>query len=204
MHLGILTPHSSQRYSQSAHRWTKAFVLDRLVSCKVWFSAAVARHPSKRFCAEWKIDKDSPTDTHRHLSHLIGLYPGYAVASYDATLQGGQVVNGTKITYTKAQILDAAKISLIHRGNGTGPDADSGWEKAWRAAAWAQLGDADQFYHLLTVPIPICLCVRLLTNTLSTQSRVILAQIFLVCMTPRREILSSKLTPTWPTPLPLW
>ncbi len=34
---------------------------------------------------EWKIDHDDPLDTHRHLSHLIGLYPGYALSSYDGT-----------------------------------------------------------------------------------------------------------------------
>lgn len=100
---------------------------------------------------EWKVDQDSPSDTHRHLSHLIGLFPGYAITSYDPTLQGPVVVNGSDVTYTKEQVVDAARMSLIHRGNGTGSDADSGWEKAWRAAAHAQLGDATTFYHILTV-----------------------------------------------------
>ncbi|KAF7760242.1 CAZyme family GH95 [Agaricus bisporus var. burnettii] len=99
---------------------------------------------------EWKVDQDSPSDTHRHLSHLIGLFPGYAITSYDPTLQGPVVVNGSDVTYTKKQVVDAARMSLIHRGNGTGSDADSGWEKAWRAAAHAQLGDATTFYHILT------------------------------------------------------
>jgi len=88
---------------------------------------------------EWKFDMDSQTDTHRHLSHLIGLYPGYAVSSY-----AGQT------THSKQDIINAATTSLIHRGNGTGPDADAGWEKVWRAAAWAQLGNASEFYHELT------------------------------------------------------
>ncbi|KAF8590641.1 glycoside hydrolase family 95 protein [Ramaria rubella] len=88
---------------------------------------------------EWKVDMDSETDTHRHLSHLIGLYPGYAVSNF-----AGQTNN------TKEEILAAAEVSLIHRGNGTGPDADSGWEKVWRAASWAQLGNASEFYHELT------------------------------------------------------
>jgi alpha-L-fucosidase 2 len=69
---------------------------------------------------EWKVDLDSPTDTHRHLSHLIGLFPGYAVANYDATKQSAPK------TFTRAEVLAAAEVSLIHRGNGTGPDADSG------------------------------------------------------------------------------
>ncbi|KAF5354030.1 hypothetical protein D9756_007184 [Leucocoprinus leucothites] len=98
----------------------------------------------------WKVDKDDPADTHRHLSHLVGLFPGSAVASYDPGIQGPVVVNGSMVTYTKEQVLKAAKISLVHRGNGTAADADAGWEKAWRAAAYAQLGDSANFYHLLS------------------------------------------------------
>jgi alpha-L-fucosidase 2 len=94
---------------------------------------------------EWKIEKDSPADTHRHLSHLVGLYPGYAVEGYTPALQNAN--------YSSSQVLGAAEISLQHRGNGTGPDADAGWEKVWRAAAWAQLGDASTFYHELTVRV---------------------------------------------------
>lgn len=96
---------------------------------------------------------DSPTDTHRHLSHLIGLYPGYAISSYDPTLQSVPVLDSLKSreNFTREDVLHAAQISLIHRGNGTGPDADSGWEKVWRAASWAQLGNATEFYHELSV-----------------------------------------------------
>lgn len=100
---------------------------------------------------EWKVEKDDPNDLHRHLSHLIGLYPGYALTSYQPLLQGGITLNNTFLNYTKTQVLEAAEISLLHRGNGTGPDADSGWEKAWRAACWAQLGNTTEFYHILSV-----------------------------------------------------
>ncbi|KAJ7182665.1 glycoside hydrolase family 95 protein [Mycena crocata] len=102
---------------------------------------------------EWKVDQDQKNDTHRHLSHLIGLYPGYAIANYEATIQGGLLVNGSRTTYSKSQVMDATTTSLIHRGNGTGPDADSGWEKMWRAACWAQLQNSSEFYHELTFGI---------------------------------------------------
>ena len=92
---------------------------------------------------EWKVDMDSPTDTHRHLSHLIGLYPGYAITNFNSSIQN--------VNYTTEEVQSAAKTSLIHRGNGTGPDADSGWEKVWRAACWAQFANASEFYHELTV-----------------------------------------------------
>jgi len=96
---------------------------------------------------EWKMDLDSPNDTHRHLSHLIGLYPGYALASYSDTAPTSN--------HTRQEVLDAVRVSLIHRGNGTGPDADSGWEKMWRAACWAQLADADEFFFELSYGISV-------------------------------------------------
>ena len=86
---------------------------------------------------------DSPTDTHRHMSHLVGFYPGYALANYNPDIQNSK--------YTVNDVHEAVRTSLIHRGNGTGPDADSGWEKSWRAACWAQFGNATAFYHELTV-----------------------------------------------------
>ncbi|VDB95612.1 unnamed protein product [Peniophora sp. CBMAI 1063] len=102
---------------------------------------------------EWKFEMDKPDNTHRHLSHLVGLYPGYALASYSNTSQHTFAPSGTREDYTTEQVLSAARVSLQHRGNGTGPDADSGWEKVWRAACWAQLRDADAFYHELSYAI---------------------------------------------------
>lgn len=99
---------------------------------------------------------DNPSDTHRHLSHLVGLYPGYALASYDSSVQSPP--SSDTPAFTKEQVLNAVETSLIHRGNGTGPDADAGWEKVWRAAAWAQLGDADTFYHELSVSDAFFVC----------------------------------------------
>ncbi|KDQ52890.1 glycoside hydrolase family 95 protein [Jaapia argillacea MUCL 33604] len=98
---------------------------------------------------EWKFDMDQQNDTHRHLSHLVGLYPGYAVSGYDPTVQG----NPVNYTYTHEDVIQAATVSLLHRGNGTGPDGDAGWEKVWRAAGWAQFGDAESYYHQLTYAI---------------------------------------------------
>jgi hypothetical protein len=130
-------------------KWTKVSVLDLGANFKVNMNLTTLEL-SNESPTEWKVEKDLMTDTHRHLSHLIGLYPGYALTSYDASLQGGLLVHGTSLNYTKDQVLDAAEISLIHRGNGTGPDGDTGWEKAWRAACWAQLGNATEFYHMLS------------------------------------------------------
>ncbi|KAG9075804.1 hypothetical protein FS749_012490 [Ceratobasidium sp. UAMH 11750] len=96
---------------------------------------------------EWKVEFDSPTNLHRHLSHLIGLYPGYVLTNFKPPAGQNQ---GLPIL-TRAQVLKATEISLISRGNGTGPDGDAGWEKVWRAACWAQLQNPAKFYHQLTV-----------------------------------------------------
>lgn len=143
-----------QKYCRSALKWTRAFVLAHGDSCKVSIPdvPCVLRTAAEAiFHLEWKVEKDQKNDTHRHLSHLIGLYPGYALTNYDASIQGGLVSNGTQLNYTRSQVLDAAEISLIHRGDGTAADGDAGWEKVWRAACWAQLGNATAYYHQLTV-----------------------------------------------------
>ncbi|KAL9050795.1 MAG: hypothetical protein Q9162_006416 [Coniocarpon cinnabarinum] len=82
---------------------------------------------------EWKIPTfDMQNDTHRHLSHLVGWYPGYSIAG---TADG-----------VNQSITAAIETTLRSRGNGTGPDADSGWEKVWRAACWAGLNNTDEAY----------------------------------------------------------
>ena len=146
---------------------------------------------------------DSPTDTHRHLSHLIGLYPGYALSSYDSSVQS--LPEGQK-AYTKSQVLNATETSLIHRGNGTGPDADSGWEKVWRAAAWAQLGNASEFYHELSV----CLTIYSQPNyrsdirSHSMPWRGTTAQTCSVCMIPETQTQSFRSKPTLGSPQLFW
>jgi alpha-L-fucosidase 2 len=160
------------------------------------FSFSQPSLAERRF-AEWKVDKDSPTDKHRHLSHLIGLYPGYALATYDEATQGGLIVNGSRTTYTKKQLIDAATVSLRHRGKGTGPDANSGWEKVWRAAAWAQLGNAEEFYHELSVSPLFPMLVRQALTFFSMELMSILDRTCLVCMMQPTPTPFSRLTPTW-------
>ncbi|QRW13118.1 glycoside hydrolase family 95 protein [Ceratobasidium sp. AG-Ba] len=98
---------------------------------------------------EWKVEFDNPTNRHRHLSHLIGLYPGYVLTNFKSPTGQNQGLP----MLTREQVLKAAEVSLVFRGNGTGPDGDSGWEKVWRAACWAQLQNSTKFYHQLTYAI---------------------------------------------------
>lgn len=76
---------------------------------------------------EWLQTEDDPKDEHRHLSHLIALYPGTQLSMTDP-----------------GKMLDAARTSLVARGeNGTG------WSRAWKIALWARLWDGERARSLL-------------------------------------------------------
>jgi|GEM_PF-388452 len=77
---------------------------------------------------EWMEDWDIPTDRHRHISHLWGLYPGYQISLYNSPL-----------------LFDAAKNTLIQRG-----DASTGWSMGWKVCLWARLLDGNHAYKLIT------------------------------------------------------
>jgi len=76
---------------------------------------------------EWMEHPDDKTEHHRHLSHLMALYPGDKVSPL--------------IDDTMAK---AAIASLDARGDG-----GTGWSRAWKVACWARLGNASRAYHLL-------------------------------------------------------
>jgi alpha-L-fucosidase 2 len=76
---------------------------------------------------EWIEDKDDPRNTHRHVSHLWGLYPGW-----DITMRG------------TPDLAAAAKKSLEFRGDG-----GTGWSKAWKINFWARLLDGDHAHKMV-------------------------------------------------------
>lgn len=75
---------------------------------------------------EWLQDIDDTTNTHRHVSHLWGVYPGNDIS-----------------TKTPA-LMQAAKTSLSYRG-----DEGTGWSIAWKANLWARLKDGDHTLKML-------------------------------------------------------
>lgn len=76
---------------------------------------------------EWLQDWDKPTDKHRHVSHLYGLYPSNQVSPY-----------------TNPELFEAAKNSLIYRG-----DKSTGWSMGWKVNLWARLLDGNRAYKLI-------------------------------------------------------
>jgi alpha-L-fucosidase 2 len=77
---------------------------------------------------EWKEDWDSPTDDHRHVSHLFGLHPGRQFSPL-----------------TEPELAEAAAVTLRGRGDG-----GTGWSKAWKINFWARLLDGDHAHKMLS------------------------------------------------------
>jgi alpha-L-fucosidase 2 len=76
---------------------------------------------------EWMGDWDHPDDQNRHVSHLYGLYPSNQISSY-----------------TSPKLFDAARTSLIHRG-----DVSTGWSMGWKVNLWARLLDGNHAEKLI-------------------------------------------------------
>ena len=76
---------------------------------------------------EWLVDADSPTDDHRHISHLYGLYPSNLISP---TLN--------------PQLFQAARNTLIQRG-----DMATGWSIGWKINFWARMLDGNHAFNII-------------------------------------------------------
>ena len=76
---------------------------------------------------EWAHDWDNPKETHRHISHMYALFPGYEITPTDnpTTAKG-------------------AATSLNGRG-----DSGTGWSEGWKLNCWARLEDGEHAYKLV-------------------------------------------------------
>jgi len=70
---------------------------------------------------------DTPTDKHRHISHLIALFPGRQISPQKTPA-----------------LAEAARVSLNARG-----DVSTGWSTANKILMWARLLDGDRAYTLI-------------------------------------------------------
>ncbi|TLS49278.1 glycoside hydrolase family 95 protein [Paenibacillus antri] len=76
---------------------------------------------------EWYKDFEDEDVHHRHVSHLVGVYPGRTLTERDAP-----------------ELFAAARRSLERRG-----DDGTGWSLGWKVALWARFGDGDRALRLL-------------------------------------------------------
>ena len=81
----------------------------------------------KGYLMEWLEDYEEVEPTHRHVSHLYGLYPSNQISP-----------NSTP------ELAAAAKETLNRRGDG-----GTGWSRAWKVNFWARLHDGNRAYKLL-------------------------------------------------------
>ena len=80
---------------------------------------------------EWNPPRADEDPHHRHLSHLVGLFP-FAQITPERT----------------PELAEAATATIIARGR-----ESSGWALAWRAAMWARLGDGEHFAEQLALSL---------------------------------------------------
>ncbi|WP_328471886.1 glycoside hydrolase family 95 protein [Streptomyces sp. NBC_00448] len=85
--------------------------------------------PANGWLEEWMSPDNLGEDQHRHLSPLIGFFPGDRIT----------------LDSSPADLVAAVRALLTARG------MDSyGWANAWRALCWARLHDAEKAYQLVT------------------------------------------------------
>ena len=76
---------------------------------------------------EWAEDWDSPTDHHRHISHLWGFFPGSQITAYRTPL-----------------LFDAVRNTLVQR-----TDASTGWSMGWKVCCWARMLDGNHALKMI-------------------------------------------------------
>jgi len=76
---------------------------------------------------EWKHAEDDLGSKHRHVSHLIGLYPGKSISP----------------------IIDSAFANAAGRSLRARGDGGTGWSRAWKISFWARLLDGNHAHLLL-------------------------------------------------------
>lgn len=87
---------------------------------------------------EENFDFSKVQKNHRHISHLMGLYPGKAITSADK------------------ELMSAAINTMNDRG-----DESTGWARAYKLNLWARTGDGERAYKILEGLLSSCTFVNL-------------------------------------------
>ncbi|MCM1054811.1 MAG: glycoside hydrolase N-terminal domain-containing protein [Bacteroides sp.] len=87
---------------------------------------------------EEDFDFSKTEKNHRHISHLMGLYPGKAITS------------------STPELMKAAINTMNDRG-----DRSTGWARAYKLNLWARTGDGERAYKLMSGLLSDCTFVNL-------------------------------------------
>ncbi len=87
---------------------------------------------------EEEFDFSKVQKNHRHISHLMGLYPGKAITS------------------AQKELMRAAVNTMNDRG-----DESTGWARAYKLNLWARTGDGERAYKILEGLLSNCTFVNL-------------------------------------------
>lgn len=77
---------------------------------------------------EWLTDSDDPTNEHRHISHLYGLYPSNQISPF-----------------SHPELFHAAATTLKQRG-----DMATGWSLGWKTNFWARMLDGNHAFKIIS------------------------------------------------------
>ncbi|WDE97266.1 glycoside hydrolase N-terminal domain-containing protein [Lentisphaera profundi] len=91
---------------------------------------------------EWMEDRDDPKNQHRHLSHLIAVYPGRQISPMKTP-----------------ELAKAAAVSLNARG-----DSGTGWSIGWKISLWARLLDGNRAHSIIRNALKPCKTTRIVMN----------------------------------------
>ncbi|UJP41317.1 glycosyl hydrolase family 95 catalytic domain-containing protein [Cellulomonas palmilytica] len=92
---------------------------------------------------EWPDDAPARDPHHRHLSHLVGIFPLDELLG-DAARSPREHPSDPTVPGVGRPVAEAARASLDARGPGS-----TGWSMAWKAALRARLGDGPGFEEVL-------------------------------------------------------
>lgn len=87
---------------------------------------------------EENFDFSKVQKNHRHISHLMGLYPGKAITS------------------SEPELMKAAINTMNDRG-----DDSTGWARAYKLNLWARTGDGERAYKIMSGLLSDCTFVNL-------------------------------------------
>ena len=89
---------------------------------------------------EWQVDRDDPSDTHRHTSHLFAVYPGRQISPARTPELAQAAIKSLKARSNDHEETTGEPFAV----QTTIGDSRRSWTWPWRCAIWARLGQSER------------------------------------------------------------